>query len=59
MALNALIKEYAESAGIPYVDYHSAMRNENDGLPKEYAEDGCHPTKAGYEVMKDIVLNYL
>ena len=59
VALNALIKEYAESAGIPYVDYHSAMRNENDGLPKEYAEDGCHPTKAGYEVMKDIVLNYL
>lgn len=57
--LNALLKEYAKSAKIPYVDYHSAMKNENDGLPKEYAEDGCHPTKAGYEVMKNIILGYL
>lgn len=57
--LNAMIKEYAKSAKIPYVDYHSAMKDSNDGLPKEYAEDGCHPTKAGYEVMKKIILKYL
>lgn len=57
--INALLKEYAESAKIPYVDYHSVMKNENDGLPKEYAADGCHPTKAGYEVMKKVVLEYL
>ena len=50
--LNALLKEYAESAKIPYVDYHSAMKDEKDGLPKTYADDGCHPNKAGYEVMK-------
>ena len=57
--LNALLKEYAESENIPYVDYHSAMKNSEDGLPKEYAEDGCHPTKAGYEVMEKIILEYL
>ena len=59
VALNKLIREYAESADIPYVDYHTAMKNENNGLPKEYAEDGCHPTKAGYEVMKGIILKFL
>ena len=57
--LNALLKEYAESAKIPYVDYHSAMKDEKDGLPKTYADDGCHPNKAGYEVMKKIILEYL
>ena len=57
--LNALLKEYAKSAKITYVDYHSAMKNGNDGLPKEYAEDGCHPTKAGYEVMKNIIHKYI
>jgi lysophospholipase L1-like esterase len=56
---NALLKEYAESAKIPYVDYHSAMKNENNGLPKEYAADGCHPTKEGYDVMKKVVMKYL
>ena len=57
--LNNLLKEYAQSAQIPYVDYHSAMKDENNGLPKKYADDGCHPNKGGYEVMKEIVLKYL
>lgn len=59
IALNALLKEYAESADIPYVDYHSAMKDEKDGLPKKYADDGCHPNKEGYEAMKKILLKYL
>ena len=56
---NEMLKEYAKSAKIPYVDYHSAMKDENDGLPKKYAEDGCHPTMAGYEVMEKIILEAL
>ena len=59
IALNVLLKEYAESADIPYVDYHSVMKDEKDGLPKKYADDGCHPNKEGYEVMKKTVLEYL
>lgn len=56
---NALLKEYAESEKIPYVDYHSAMKDDKDGLPKKYADDGCHPNKAGYEAMKNIIMEYL
>ena len=56
---NDMLKDYAKSAKIPYVDYHSAMKNEKNGLPKEYAEDGCHPTKEGYDVMKRIILEAL
>ncbi len=57
--LNALLKEYAKSAKIPYVDYHSAMKDAEDGLPKKYADDGCHPNKEGYAVMEKIILEYL
>lgn len=59
IALNELLKEYAVSADIPYVDYHSAMKDEKDGLPKKYADDGCHPNKEGYAKMKEIILGYL
>ena len=57
--LNALLKEYARSAKIPYVDYHTAMKDENDGLPKKYADDGCHPNRNGYKLMEKIILEYL
>jgi lysophospholipase L1-like esterase len=35
------------------------MKDDKDGLPKKYADDGCHPNKTGYEVMKEIILKYL
>ena len=57
--LNAMLKDYAKKNKITYVDYHSAMKDDKDGLPKKYADDGCHPNKNGYEVMKEIILKYL
>ena len=48
--LNALLKAYADRAGVAYVDYHSQMGLPDGSLPKEYSEDGCHPTVAGYEI---------
>ncbi len=54
MALNAMIKNYAAAHGHVYLDYHSAMADERNGLPTAYAEDGVHPTKAGYAVMMEL-----
>jgi lysophospholipase L1-like esterase len=51
VALNKLIKDYADKNKIVYLDYFSAMADDRDGLPKELAGDGVHPTKAGYEIM--------
>lgn len=53
-ALNTLIKEYARDKGILYLDYFSAMSNEANGLDPELAEDGVHPTKAGYRIMSPL-----
>ena len=51
VALNKMLKEYAEQKGHVYLDYFSAMADERKGLPKKYANDEVHPTKLGYEVM--------
>ena len=49
--LNAMIREYAESAGAVYLDYFSPMTNKDNGLDPDLAHDGVHPTKKGYEMM--------
>lgn len=57
--LNEMIAAYAKSAKIPYVDFHSAMKDERNGLPEKYSKDGVHPVSEGYEVMEKIILSYL
>lgn len=54
-ALNKLLKEYADANGFLYLDYFSAMADGRNGLPKKYAEDGVHPTAAGYAIMEPLV----
>lgn len=55
VALNKMIKQYADANGILYLDYYSAMVNEQKGLISAYSNDGVHPNKAGYEVMNPLV----
>jgi len=50
-ALNAWIKQYAQSHGAVYLDYHGKMSNRQGGLDKALATDGVHPTAAGYALM--------
>jgi lysophospholipase L1-like esterase len=46
-----MIYEYADANEIVYLDYYSAMVDEQKGLKSIFSEDGVHPNKAGYEVM--------
>ena len=57
--LNKMISEYAASAGIQYVDYHSAMKNDEGGLPKSLAGDGVHPNLDGYAIMESMLIKVL
>ena len=54
--LNEMIRQYAQDNKIPYVDYHSALKNENNGLPTEFAKDGVHPNMDCYKIMEKIIL---
>jgi len=55
VALNVWIKGYAAEKGYVYVDYHSAMKDAQDGLPPALSKDGVHPLPAGYAVMTPLV----
>ena len=59
ITLNSMIRDYAEKTGIKYVDYHSVLKDGQNGLPAEYSGDGVHPNKEGYRVMKNTVLKAL
>lgn len=52
--LNEIIKIYAESHDMIYLDYFSSMVDERNGMKAEYSKDGVHPNKAGYIVMMDL-----
>ena len=53
--LNNRLKKYADNNKVGYVDYHNAMKNEQNGMDKDLAEDGVHPTLKGFEIMKELV----
>jgi lysophospholipase L1-like esterase len=55
LVLNAWIKAYAATNGHVYVDYHTAMKDERDGLPATLSGDGVHPMPAGYAIMAPLV----
>jgi lysophospholipase L1-like esterase len=54
VALNAWLRNYAASHGATYLDYHSAMADERQGLKAALTYDGVHPNEAGYRVMASL-----
>jgi lysophospholipase L1-like esterase len=59
LQLNEMIKAYAKENKIPYVDYHSALKDEENGLPRKYSKDGVHPNAQGYAVMESVIMPVL
>jgi len=53
--LNELLKQLCKEKQLPYLDYFTAMADDRNGLPKDLAKDGVHPTKKGYAIMITIV----
>jgi lysophospholipase L1-like esterase len=51
VALNAWIKSYASQNRLVYLDYYSAMLDDQQMLKRELTGDGLHPNAAGYDVM--------
>jgi len=54
--INKWIQEYAEANNLIYLDYFSHLADANQGMKNEYAEDGVHPTWAGYKIMEPLVV---
>jgi lysophospholipase L1-like esterase len=54
LELNAWIKKYAAANGHTYLDYFSAMVDEQGMLQRDLSEDGLHPNAKGYAVMSPL-----
>ena len=53
--LNKALRFYAETHGIIFVDFHTPMKDERNGLRLELGEDGVHPNVSGYLIMEPLV----
>ncbi len=51
LTVNAWMKSFAADKGYVYVDYHTAMKDDRNGLPANLSKDGVHPNAAGYAIM--------
>jgi lysophospholipase L1-like esterase len=54
IALNAWIQNYAKEQKLVYLDYYTALIDDQKVLKKELTYDGLHPNDAGYEVMEPV-----
>ena len=53
LALNRWLQDYCATAanGCTYLDYFSALVDDKGLMKKDLADDGLHPTAAGYKIM--------
>lgn len=54
-AINEWLEAYADDQDHIYLDFHSALVADDDGLQASYTSDGVHVTAAGYGVMEALV----
>jgi lysophospholipase L1-like esterase len=54
IALNDWLKEYSSKNKLVYLDYYSAMIDDQKMLKKEITYDGLHPNEAGYAIMEPL-----
>ena len=53
--LNSMIKDFAKESGAFYLDYFKALNDGNNGIIKEYSNDGVHLTAKGYHVLEPML----
>ena len=53
-ALNASLARLAEEKGVTFVDYFTPLKAPDNSFDPAYANDGVHPTQAGYAVMEPL-----
>ncbi|NQV42698.1 MAG: acylhydrolase [Candidatus Marinimicrobia bacterium] len=53
--LNELLKEFAQTSGITYLDYFTPMADSKNGFTEKYTYDGVHPNRAGYIKMSKLL----
>ena len=55
VAVNRWMRQYAATHGAIFLDFHSAMADDRQGMRAELAGDGVHPNAAGYAIMASLL----
>lgn len=53
--LNHWLRDYASRSGFDYIDYYSVLVGPNGEFKSELSNDGVHPNKEGYRLMRKLV----
>ncbi|MCE7796219.1 GDSL-type esterase/lipase family protein [Sphingobium sufflavum] len=54
MRVNGLLRQLAAEQGVTFADYHAPMADAQGGLRAGLANDGLHPNRDGYAVMRPV-----
>lgn len=54
-ALNAWLREYAAQNRLEYIDYYAALAGPSGELKANLGNDGVHPNRDGYRIMRKLV----
>lgn len=57
--LNGWLRDYAAAEGLVYIDYHTPLASPEGGLRAELGNDGVHPNRDGYAVMRSVLEAHL
>ncbi|MFC3096519.1 GDSL-type esterase/lipase family protein [Alteraurantiacibacter palmitatis] len=52
--LNARLGELARAKGVTFVDYFTPLKTPDGAFDPAFANDGVHPTRAGYALMRNL-----
>jgi len=50
--LNSWLRDYAKDKGLRYIDYYAALSGPTGELRADLGNDGVHPNRKGYEIMR-------
>ncbi len=53
--LNSWLREYAAEKNLMYIDYHTALAGAAGELRSELGNDGVHPNRDGYVIMRRLL----
>lgn len=56
ISLNKKIKQFADANGLIFINYYTAMGDEEGGLNRKFTKDGIHPNLEGYKIMEETLL---
>lgn len=56
--MNDWLRTYAKEKQLRYIDYYSALAGASGELKGELGNDGVHPNRRGYEVMRQVMKSH-